>query len=279
MKTFDVALTIARPRAYFSQEPNAIVVRDLDVSFTCEKSLESEPNTCTVIVRNFAPATRAEIQRKPLHIRLEAGWDGNLETVFVGDLRYAESYSDGPTILTEMTVADGGRAYSHARVNRSFVRGSSALQVLQDVAAQMNLTVPKNASDAQELITQYAAGASVYGNASKQLTAVLKPHKMSWSVQNGRLQILRDGDTNSATAILISQDTGLINSPRYGEPKEKGKPPVLTASTTLKPSVIPGCLIRVESRDLRGSFRVERARHSGDTYQGVPTTEIEAKPL
>jgi hypothetical protein len=279
-----VVVTLARPVAegpqgFFRQQPNAIVVRDLRVQFSLEKNLEKDPNTCEVTISNMSEATRAEVQRKPLHVRLEAGYDGQLERLFAGDLRWAQSKLAGTDWETSLSLGDGERALRHARVTRSFRAGIDVKTVLQETAASMGLRLPKSVQDAKELLGQFSGGLTLHGPSQAEMERLLKPRGMGYSVQDGQLQILRAGEARVEQAAIISQDTGLIGTPELGAPKEPGKPPVLTLTTLLYPRLTPGGRIQVEARSVRGLFRVTMVRHEGDTHGDSWTTSMEATPL
>lgn len=273
------SVTLARPTDFFRTEPNAVVVSDLRVAFSIVKSLSEEPNTLDLTITNLSERTRAEIQKLPLHVRLEAGYDGSPKRIFVGDARFAESVREGVDWNTKIQVGDGERAYRHARVNRSFRAGARGIDVVNEVARAMGAKVPTIARQAAELLSQYAAGVSLQGLASRELTRVLAPRGMSFSIQDGTLQILRGSDARAEEALVISQDAGMVGSPEYGSPPEEGKSPLLHVKTLLYPEIVPGSRVRVESVSIKGVFRVEKVAHEGDTHGEEWTTTVEAKPL
>jgi hypothetical protein len=279
-----VAVTLARPLAdgatgYFAQAPNAIRVTDLRVSFTVEKHLGDEPNNAQVIVYNLAAATRAELQRKPLYVRLEAGYDSDLQRLVEGDMTWTKSMLTGVDWQTSIDVGDGTRAIRHARVSRSFKGGVDAKAVLTDIAGTMGLKVPKNVEGAVELAEQFVSGMTLEGPSRKQMTKVLDRAGMSWSVQDGRLQILRANETRPDQAILVTPDTGLIGSPDFGAPRSPDEPPTLTAKMLLYPGLTPGGKVAVKTRSIDGIFRVTRLRHTGDTHGPAWYTDFEATPV
>jgi len=282
----NASLTLARPRgtgadSYFTQDANAVVITELRMVGRIEKHLHAEPNTCTIDIYNLADATRAAIERKPLHIRFEAGYDGEFKRIFTGDLRRGWTTTEGPDRVTHLEIADGDRAYNHARVGRSFRAGVDKRTAVKEIARSMGLKVPTSIEEARELADQFASGLTLQGPSQRELTRVLRSAGMSWSVQNGSLQILRNTDVRADQAIVISEDTGMIGSPDYGPPKKPGATAMLTAVVLLKPELTPGGRVLVDSRDIkRGLFRVERLIHVLDTDPRGPwQTEIEAKPL
>lgn len=275
----NVAITIARPQSFFVQAPNAVIVRDLRVIFQIEKSLSKEPNTCEVKIYNLAERTRGEVQVKPLHIRVDAGYDGNLERLFTGDLRFAQSKRQPVDWETCLQVADGDRAHRHARVNRSYKGGIDVKSALGEVARSMGLKLPTSVTEAKEFATQFTSGLTLQGPSQLEMERLLKPHGFTHSIQDGRLQILKATTAHTTEAIIIAQDTGMVGSPEFGTPDKKSGKPVLTVKTLLKPRVFPGGLIRVEARAITGTFRVDRVTHSGDTHGSDWYTTIEAKEL
>ncbi len=276
-----VALTLARPQAgkFFENEPNAITIRDLRVQFSIVKDLDSEPNTCDVMVTNLAERTRAEVARLPLHVRLDAGYDGELARIFTGDVIWGQSKLNGVDWETKLQLGDGSRAHGGARLNRSFKAGTSAKTVLGDLAKAHGLKLPTSIADAKELSAQFASGVTVSGPTHTELTKVLAPRGYGWSVQDGRLQILSGTGTRPDEAIVINQDAGMIGSPEFGPPGDEGKPPTMTVSVLLYPRITPGGKIKVESRSVNGLFRVERVTHVGDTHGQSWQSNIEAIPL
>lgn len=273
----NVAITIAKPLGFFVTSPNAVVVRDLRVVFQIQKSLSKDPNTCEISIFNLAERTRGEVQAKPLHVRVDAGYDGNLERLFTGDLRFAQSKRQPVDWETVLQVADGDRAIRHARVNKSYKAGVNVKQALSDIAKSMGLKMPHSVDDAKELATSFVSGLALQGPSQAEMERLLKPRGYSHSIQDGQLQILKSTTAQTGIATIIAQDTGMVGSPEFGTPDKKSGKPTLTVKTLLKPSVSPGGLIKVESDAVSGVFRVERVTHSGDTHGQDWYTTIESK--
>lgn len=281
-----MTLTIAKPveGTFTDEQPNAILIKDLRVSFSIEKALTEDPNDCKATIYNLSAATRAELQAKPLRVRLEAGYDGVLRQIFIGDLRRAFSKHEGTAWVTELELGDGERAIQNARVSRSFRAGVSAKTVLAEAARSMGLKVPTSGGDAKALAAQFAGGVSVSGRSADAMTKLLTPRGMSWSVQDGELQVLKKGEARTEDAIIVSQATGMIAVPEFGTPKKAGEPATLTVKMLLYPEIKPGQLLRVESasfaaRGGAGLFRARRIVHTGDTEGADWYTEIEANEV
>lgn len=271
--------------SYNTVTRNSLVVEATRIQFSVEKSNGSDPNTCDITLTNLSPESLAFLQRKPLQVWLEAGYDGEYRQVFRGDLHYALPHREGTERDIVLQVADGARAYRHARVNRSYRAGATVRTMLADVASSMGLELPDTLTDAA-LDTPLPAGDALTGPARDELTRLLAPYGYSWSIQSGTLQVLRDGQVRPGSVLVLDTsdpDAGIIGVPALTAPDKSsaagaGKPK-LSLQCALSPDLFPGIQIAVLSSVIRGRFRVEKVKHTGDTHGSAWTTDIDAKPL
>lgn len=256
-------------------------ITDLRIKFSVARSLTRTPNQADVWVYNLAESTRADLEVKPLAVQVSAGFDGEARLLFDGDLRFGMSEQEGPTWTTLLQLGDGDRAYANARINRSYKEGTSYRTVLTDVAHSMGGELPARLARDPALDRQFGAGEVASGYSRDNLSRLLGPFGYHWSLQNGMLEILRDDQVTNSTAILIDKDHGLIGTPKFGTPARSGKPPHVTVKCQINPEIGPGCLVNLVSRSKSGFFRVETARHRGDTHGGSDAwlTEAEIKPM
>lgn len=259
---------------------NALIVTDLRVQFEIKKNVGREPNTCVVTVTNMAKESRGRLERKPVYAILRAGHDGVLKPLFEGNVTYAKSNLKSPDWETKIQIADGGRAFSQARLNRSYAPPINPARVLADCAAAMGLSVPPDLATADELKQALASGYSANGPVRDILTKMLAPYGFSWSIQNGRLQVLKSGTPNANTAWVIDVDAGMIGSPEGSVPHKPGQTSELSLDVLLFPELTPGDVVQVNSRAYNGGFfRVNDVDHSGDSRGDKWTTSIKATPL
>src|SRR5262249_41134255 len=146
---------------------------------------------------------------------------------------------------TKLQIADGQRAYSHARMSKSYQKPISVLTVLQDAAASMGLKLPPEAEQSPDLQQALATGISMHGPTRDVLTKLLAPYGFGWSIQNGRLQILADDQISQATAILIDEEAGMIGSPEHSVPSKPGDPSDMSFDVLLYPEILPGGMVDV----------------------------------
>ncbi len=256
---------------------NGVEITDMRIQFDIDRTLKKHPNNCSVKLTNLNADTRKLLTKKPLHMILEAGYDGVSRIMYSGDVIFAMTEQDGADFTTLIQCGDGDRIYSSARAKSSYGAGTTVKKVLQDLAGSVGQTLPRNVLDSKDLDQQLTAGSVAFGDLRDEFTRLLAPYGYSWSFQNGKLQILRDSETDGE--FLISEETGMIGTPEFGTPRRNGKPPHVTVKCLLFPELRPGGRVQVKSKYLDGSFKIEKVKHNGDTHGSEWVTEIEIKLL
>lgn len=269
-------------------------VDKLRVSFAVDKDLTEESNKATIRIYNLSPENRARLEKPDLRADLYAGYAADSGTVrlFSGTTIQAFSEDRGADVVTELRFSDGQINLRDSIVSVSFSPGTSGETALREVADEMGLTVQLGAG---VQFAAYPGGFSYVGYGRNALTEICAASGLSWSVQNGILQVILAGGTTGVRGLVFASDSGLIGSPRRiirSNPRAdketekrarrrksgKEKPEKQagwTITTLLAPTVIPGDLVKVESRMMTGWFRVEAVRHSGDSHGGDWTSEMD----
>lgn len=274
---------------FFDQLETITEIADRNIKFKVEKYRRGKPNYAEITLYNCAPATRDDFVRLPLRVQLAAGYDNTPRLLFLGDLRFASNEKKGTEWLTKLQLGDGARAYSQARVNRSYAKGTPLSTILGDVAKAFGVPLPTLPSDLQARI---GAGEVVTGYASDELDRLLAPFGYEWSFQSGRMQLVRVDAAVPGTVRVISQDDGMIDTPVINPPKLRAPArthhrathastaipnvPKLKVKHTLYPELTPGETIEVQSRSINGRFVIEVLTHEGDLFGNDWITNIEA---
>lgn len=271
-------------RRFSKQTANRIEVRELRVQFDVKKNLGKSPNECKLTVTNLNEATRAELEGPVEHwvATLAAGHAGVARHLFTGDIMLAFSEKKGADWETEFTLKDGGRAFANARVAGSYRAGTPVVKALDDLAKALGTKLPESIASDPAFREQFAGGHVMRELARDEMTELLARAGYSWSMQDGRLQIVNDTNT-VGTERLIDASTGLIGSPTFERTKGGKKKGAITKAhikCLLYPELTPGGIARVVARHVDGRFRMEEVKSKGDTHgkgDDSWTTETEAK--
>jgi hypothetical protein len=166
-----------------------------------------------------------------------------------------------------------------AQMSESFKPGV----MVKDVVLKAVKALVKDPGNALEKIKalpqQFASGYAVHGPASEELTTLLAPHGFTWSIQDGRMEILSDTEALAETPVDLNGNTGLIGTPEMASPTKKGGPSLLKIKSLLQSRFSPGRKILLNSQARSGIFKAVTVIHSGDTHGGEWVTEIEAVPV
>ncbi len=164
-------------------------------------------------------------------------------------------------------------------MSRSYRPPISVQNVLADAAATMGLKLPPEAEQSVELQQALATGISLHGPTRDVLTKLLAPYGYGWSVQNGRLQVLKSDQHLANEAVLIDQSTGMIETPSLSLPHRAGDVSELSFDVLLKPELSVGGLVEMGSQSVTGFFRLKEVVHSGDTHGADWKSSCKAVPI
>lgn len=266
--------------SFLEPDSNGIeITEDFGIEFEVEKSLEKSPNKIDIKIYNLNDQTRADLEKVPLSVHLEAGYDGEYRHLASGDLIRGFSELKGATWETVLQVGDGQRSGAYAWVSKTYSHPTSVKQIVRDAAFQCGFKLPAELEEMDSLNEKIDAHA-LYGNAQDEIAKLLAPYGVSISTQNGQLVALPDASVLANQAIVISNDSWLLGSPQYGTPQKPGKPATLKFDSMLYPELVPGKKVRLEARSIQGEFKILKVRHSGKTEQGGDwKSSVEAQVL
>jgi hypothetical protein len=261
-------------------------ITELDVSWDIVKSKKKdEHNSCSLNIYGLSADSRAQIEAlslKPkkdglqsgnIRVEIEAGYETTgTSLIFRGDLRTAVSSRQGSEIVTTIEGEDGGRSVLRARIAKSFGAGTDYAAAVKACASAMGVGLGNLADVTATIRHVYKSGLVLSGNASDSLRKVLRPLGLTYSIQNGVLQLQRAGAPLNTQAVLLSQDTGLVGSP------ERDANGIVTATSLLIPELIVGGVVVFNTKDLKGAYQIQRANLTGEKSGRDWYVKIEAKP-
>lgn len=230
---------------------------DLRVVFEVEKTSESSPNKAKIEIYNLSGTSRKEYQKKGLGIRLDAGYQGLMEVLFIGDVHKPKFKRNNADILTTFEAGDGERALVNTVFNKSYGAGTRFVQIVQDIADTLGIAVGTVIGIKAEV---YNAGVTFSGSAKKALDTMTAKQDLEWSVQNNTIQILPKTAHLGEEAIFISKTTGLIGVPS-AENQDSVK-----FSSLLNPKLQPGALVQLESDQVNGFYKLKKVKFDGDSH-------------
>lgn len=260
-----------------------ITIDTLDVSalrcsFKTKKNLLPHPNSCELKIWNLSEKSRTSLSsKKVLKCRVEAGYESTGTTqLFLGEVRSATHEVDGPDVVTTVETGDSDKAIATTRIQLSVGPTVPVTQVLEAIVSKLGIGKGNLLQIAPVLATKgkatlFGVGSAISGSAARAMTDLCRSAGLEWSVQDGNLQILDLNKSLAGKAVLLSPSTGLIGSPTVDG---KG---VLKAKALIIPELVPGRLVVIDSKSVKGGYRVQVVEHTGDSHGSEWYVEIEGK--
>lgn len=282
----DAELVVGTKAASANTVPgDARVIRNR-VKFTVDKSSEENANKATIAIYNLTQDTRNFLEKSNNFVILRAGYEGNISTIFTGDIVKGKHDRNGPDLVTTLECGDGEFALRDAIVNIGLGPGAKNTQIINAaVGAITSIAVAKGFVDSIPSVT-YNQGFTYSGPAKKLLKDQLKAVGMEFHIQDGELNILFPTKTDQQLAVEITQETGLVGFPTK-------TPEGVDFTSLLNTAIRPGRAVKIESKQFQGAFgsqsgvasnslihsgsvvRVRRVVHDGDTDEGTWLSKVE----
>lgn len=254
----------------------------LRMTFKVEKSLKPAPNQAELRIWNLADENRKALVKDAL-VSIEAGYGKDTSIIFVGEMHKIDHVRSGPDWITHLRIADGEKAIKASRVSTSFKPGSTPLQIVKklcdnfDIPAKSALDKAKQ-GDIKGALKSFASGYTASGRTWDELTKVGSMLGYDVSVQNGEVLLLGPDETDGPSAVLLSAQTGLLDSPEQAESSgEKKKHTVIKAKSLLNGELVPGRAVQLDSRGFKGLMRVEKVTVMADTHGNDWFCDLELK--
>jgi hypothetical protein len=210
---------------------------------------------------------------KIIPVQIDAGYIGHTSTIWLGELRSAQSVTDGPDIVTELNTGDGDQALQLQRINQSFKQGSTAVAVAQALMAQMgigqgNFAVAQSALAASPM---FVRGMVMKGNPGVHLADICQSVGVEFSIQNGQAQFLMNGQPLPGQAYLLSPSTGLVGNPTVDTAG------IMSCVSFIIPGLSCGVPVQVQSTFVNGTYRIVAIEYVGETRGNSWYAKIEGQ--
>lgn len=254
------------------------LIKDLRISFFIQKTDKESANKAQIEIYNLSDTTALQIGKAKNTVILRAGYEdeGGAKNLFFGQVSSALYTKAPPETKLEIAAFDGQSNIQEKNITVSYGPGTTVQIIFNDLLAAFGLPLT-NAS--LILSGAYANGYAFVGKVKDAITEVLSFAGKTWTIQNLQLTVISPGESVERTGLLISPNTGLINTP---EPLDdididatQKVPKRYKIKSLLFPQMIPGAEIQIQSSIVFGTFRVETVEFTGDNFEGSFTAEAE----
>ena len=270
-----------------SPDGNTRVLRDLRVNFEITKSVLSFPNLAKIVIYNPAPATLAILQTKFTEIVLNAGYEGNIQLLFKGQVRNVFQTKQGPDRTVTTYSGDGEKDWQNATFNKTFTESVSISSAIGEVLKTFE-EITIGVVNGLPQVADKLRGQTLSGSSKDILDNFAEEYGFNWSIQDGEVVITPiEEPLQGNQAVLVNVATGMIGSPTV---TEIGADVV----TLLNPKMLPNRAFKIESvnadvqlgnlffRDVKrttaeGLYKIQEVTFRGDSREGDWTSSVKGR--
>lgn len=261
---------------------NGIRITEAQVTFDISKTADSKRNNGNSAVIEIYNLNREQIsllQGDFLECTFSVGYaDYGARVVVQGNVVEVKTVKAGPDYITQLKMGEGYTDLNHEFVRGVVPPGSTVERVIEEIRKQMP-NVGRGSYTGTNLNNPVVYGWRLNGTPAQMMRKLCEANNIEYTVTGGVMNVSDAGGLytkNTLMAPVISVDTGMIDMPFHNtevgrKPKgTKGKAPRKAGvqfKTLLNTECIPGMIVNIQSDFIKGFYRINSARFSGD-YRG-----------
>lgn len=244
-----------------SNDQETLTIDRLRIAFEIDKTINEKPNPATIQIWNLNRDYLNQLLSGQFkRVNLSVGYE-ELRQIYQGEITQTRVQRQDLDFVLTLECADGYKAYTQARAKTSLKAGATD----ETMIAEIQKTMPEIPLGAIDIPNQRALprGKVLSGDSRMLLNKIARNNQADWSIQDGSLIFLPKNKVLNDEAVLLSQETGMINAP---EQTDEG----LELTCLLNPALQIGGLVQVQSilDYFNGEYKIVKLAHSGDGIGG-----------
>lgn len=231
---------------------NVLDLSDMHCRFKTEQADTETPNNASVRVYNLSEKTQTQVQEYT-RVVIQAGYESNFGVIFDGTIKqFGVGKENATDSYLDIFAADGDLAYNFSVVNQTLAPGATQNEQLQSALDAMALGgVYLGWKPGDVGVSTLPRGKTSFALGRDVIRTYAKTHKLSWSIQNGRINLIpldgyKPGDIPEVTSL-----TGLV-----GQPEQTANG--VQFRHLLNPAFTVGQAIKINNRDVNQQIKQEK---------------------
>tara|TARA_R110000868_G_scaffold128723_7_gene337069 strand:+ start:2597 stop:3517 length:921 start_codon:yes stop_codon:yes gene_type:complete len=202
------------------QSGDGLDLSNLHIKFSIKKSDAQTPNAAEITVYNLSDTTAQFIRKEFTRVTLQAGYESNIGVIFDGNIKQCRiGRENGTDTYINISAGDGDDAYNFAVVSGTLAAGATQADQIAASANAMNsrgVTLGYVGSTPDAVLPR---GKVLFGMARDYLRSSSASSSATWSIQDGKIQVVERTAVLPDQAVRLTSKSGLIGTP---EQTEKG---------------------------------------------------------
>ncbi|GHV35139.1 hypothetical protein FACS1894187_07210 [Synergistales bacterium] len=194
---------------------DGIELSGLKIAFDILKTDTETPNKAQVKIWNLSDDTAQKIKDEFDTVILNAGYKAKMGLIYKGNIiqvrRLREHVVDK---ILEITMGDGDEGYIYAMTNKTLSAGATQKDILDAAIEPMKEHGIELGYCPDLGGEKLPRGKTIFRSSRDVIADICKTTNTTWSIQDGRIDIVPKDEAIPGNAYLISPSTGMIDSPK-----------------------------------------------------------------
>ena len=218
----------------------------LRIRFRTMQNNLQRPNSAHITITNPSTETSQRLKKEGQVVTLEAGYqDGGPSVIYKGNIIQKRSGRENPVeTYLDILAGDGDQAYNFATVSKTLSAGSTYRDQVDVVAAEMKKHGVEVGHIPDLGDKKMPRGRTLFGMARDVMRDIAMSTGTSWSIQDGKLTMVKNQEFMPGDVHVINSTTGMIGLP---EQTLDG----IIVRMLLNPKIKPGSKIKIDQASVQ----------------------------
>lgn len=263
-----------------------------DVSKTADNK-RNNGNSATIEIYNLSDSQIKMLESDYLEVNFQVGYkESGAHTLVVGNVTETSTVKSGNDYVTQLRIGEGYTDLNHEQLAKMVSPGKTVADVIEEIRQQMP-GVARGAYTGTNLNNPIVFGWRLKGSPKEMMMKLCEAQNLEYNVNCGVLNVSDENgllSKDTQLAPVLNANTGLIDLPFYTSEtgrkpkKDKKRRRGVQFVALLNTDIVPGKIVKLESKWINGFYRVNSARFSGDFrgndwYVECYCSEVQAEDL
>jgi hypothetical protein len=267
-----------------------------EIKFDVSKSADNKRNngnSAVIEIYNLSDDQIQLLASDYLEVSLSVGYKATGAHLLVqGNVTETSTVKSGNDYVTQLKIGEGYTALNHEQLAKMVSPGKTVADVLEEIRQQMP-GVARGAYTGTNLNNPIVFGWRLKGSPKEMLMKLCEAQNLEYNINSGVLNVSEENgllSKDTTLAPVINVYSGLIDMPFHTSEtgrkpkKDKKRRKGVQFKALLNTDIVPGKIVKLESKWITGFYRVNTARYSGDFrgndwYVECFCSEIQAEDL
>jgi hypothetical protein len=243
-------------------------VSQLRVTFEVTYRTMQAPTRADVTIYNLSDETSQAIFEEGKKVKIEVGYGGELQLIFDGQIQFRRSGRETPVdTYLNLVCKSGDWAYRYAHVAKTLAAGHTFKDQVKVATDAMKKYGIEEGHMAELDSRKFPRAITLFGSAKEVLRRVCLATDSSWTIHNGKIQLVKNSEGMPGDTIVLNSRTGMI-----GRPVQTLNG--IEVRCLMNPKIGPGTKVKIDEKS------IQRAKFDADfTNRSDPEKDTMIPPL